>query len=92
MVFFFILVKPYLISPIFAAYHEKNLVPAFFKVSTDHLFDNLMSGKKNYLFGKTLEKVLNFGSMCLPDRAREMSLKLHGIPPGKEEEFLEESP
>ena len=30
--------------------------------------------------------------MCLPDRAREMSLKLHGIPPGKEEEFLEESP
>lgn len=31
-------------------------------------------------------------TMCLPDRAREMTLKLHGIPPGKEEEFLEESP
>ena len=30
-------------------------------------------------------------TMCLPDRAREMTPKLHGIPPGKEEELLEES-
>ena len=33
----------------------------FFKVSIDHLFDNLESGKINYCFGKSLEKVLNFG-------------------------------
>ena len=31
-------------------------------------------------------------TMCLPDRAREMTLKLHGIHPSKEEEFLGESP
>ena len=28
----------------------------FFKVSTDHLFDNLESGKKNYCFGKKVCK------------------------------------
>ena len=32
----------------------------FFKVYIDHLFDNLESGKSNYFFGKSLEKVLNF--------------------------------
>ena len=32
----------------------------FFKLSIDHLFHNLESGKKNYCFGKSLEKVLNF--------------------------------
>ena len=31
----------------------------------DHLFDNLESGKRNYCFGKSLEKVLNFGSQNL---------------------------
>ena len=34
----------------------------FFKLSIDHLFHNLESGKRNYCFGKSLEKVLNFGS------------------------------
>ena len=33
----------------------------FFKVSFDQLFDNLEFGKINYCFGKSLEKVLNFG-------------------------------
>ena len=39
----------------------KKLYPVFFKVSIDHLFDNLESEKVNYCFGKGLEKVLNFG-------------------------------
>ena len=40
-----------------AARHVKSFVPVsvFFKVSVDHLFDNLESGKRNYCFGKSLE-------------------------------------
>ena len=34
----------------------------FFKLSIDHLFHNLESGKRNYCFGKSPEKILNFGS------------------------------
>ena len=34
----------------------------FFKLSIDHLFLNLESGKRNYCFGKSPQKVLNFGS------------------------------
>ena len=34
---------------------DKGLFLRFFKVSVDHLFDNLESGKKNYCFGKSLE-------------------------------------
>ena len=53
---FFILVKCYSISPIrahtFVAHHEKSPVPVIFKVSFDHLFDNLESGKINSCFGK----------------------------------------
>ena len=48
---FSVLIKSYSILPIqvhyFAAHHEKSFVPAFFKVSVDHLFDNLESGKRN---------------------------------------------
>ena len=50
----------------FAVYHEKNVIPAFFKVSIqepinqllvyiDHLFVNLESRKIKYCFGKSLE-------------------------------------
>ena len=40
----------------FALHHEKSLVPAFFKVSIDHLFVyNLEFGKMKYCFGKSLE-------------------------------------
>ena len=46
----------------FAARHEKRMVPVFFKVSVDQLFDNLESGKKIIVLEKLLEKVLNFGS------------------------------
>ena len=56
-----------------ACHHGKSFVAAFFffcfffllfKVSIDHLFDNLESGKRS--FGKSLEKVLNFGSkICM---------------------------
>ena len=38
---------------------DKAVFLHFFKVSVNHLFDNLESGKRNYRF---LEKVLNFGS------------------------------
>ena len=44
-----------------AEHHEKSVVPAFLKVSIDHLFDNLESGKKkNYCFGKKSGKSLGF--------------------------------
>ena len=56
---FVLLVKSYSILP---ASHGKSFVPAFFKVSVDHLFYNLESGKRNYCFWKSLEKVLKFGS------------------------------
>ena len=49
----------------FATPHEKSFVSAFFMVSIDDLFDNLESGKRNYCFGTSLEKVLNFGSKNL---------------------------
>ena len=32
----------------------------FLEVSVDHLFDNLESRKRNYYFGKSVEKVWNF--------------------------------
>ena len=47
------------LAHMFPAHHEKKLCCCVFKVSVDHLFDNLESGKKNYCFGKRLEKVLN---------------------------------
>ena len=52
---------------------------SFFKVSFDHLFDNLESGKINYCFGKSLEKVLNFGSkICTnPERKGNSSHCVH---------------
>ena len=39
----------------FAVHHEKSSVPAYVKVSIDHLFVNLESGKIKYRFGKSLE-------------------------------------
>ena len=44
---------------------RKSLVPIFFKVSVDQLFDNPESGKRNYRFGKKSRKILNFGSKNL---------------------------
>ena len=44
---------------------KKIFVPAFFKVSIDHLFDILESGKRNYCFVKSLGKALNFRSKTL---------------------------
>ena len=39
-----------------AEHHEKTIVPAFLKVSIDHLFDNLESGKKELLFWQKVWK------------------------------------
>ena len=55
---FFVFVKSY---SILHGCQRKSFIPVFFKVSIDHLFDNLESEKVNYCFGKGLEKVLNFG-------------------------------
>ena len=65
MTFCFVLVKWLNLPRTFAVYHEKSFVPTFLKVYIDHLFDNLESGKRNYCFGKSLEKALNFGSKYL---------------------------
>ena len=35
-----------ILTCMFAGQHEKSFVPAFFKISTDHLFDKLESGKE----------------------------------------------
>ena len=58
---------------------EKALFLRFFKVSIDHLFDNLESGKIYYCFGIKLEKVLNFGSkICTnPERKGNSSPCVH---------------
>ena len=55
------------------------LLRFFFKVSFDQLFDNLESGKIYYCFGKSLEKVLNFGSkICTnPERKGNSSPCVH---------------
>ena len=51
------LVKSYSISPVCLQRSTKNaLFLASFKVSTDHLFDNLESGKRNNCFGKKVCK------------------------------------
>jgi len=44
------------LARLFAAHHEKSFVSAFFKVSIDHLFDNLESGKRNDYFDKGWKK------------------------------------
>ena len=38
---------------------------SYFKVSTAHLFDKCESEKRSYCFGKSLEKIWNFGSKNL---------------------------
>ena len=50
----------------FAVHHDKSLFPVFFKVSIEHLFVNLPSGKIKYCF----EKVLNFRSKKLYERCK----------------------
>ena len=43
-----------------AAHHERSFVAAFFKVSLDHLLDNLASEKRYYSFGTKSGKSLEF--------------------------------
>ena len=57
--FFIVLVKSYSISPVrLQCIERKALFAAFLR---SDLFDNHESGKINYCFGKSLEKVLIFG-------------------------------
>ena len=53
---------------------------SFFKVSIDPLFGNLKSGKINYCFGKSLEKVLNFGSKNLYEPCFCTVQRICGLP------------
>ena len=55
---------------------EKTLFLHLFKVPVDHLFYNLESGKRNYCFGKSLEKVLNFGSKICTNPAWKKPISL----------------
>ena len=55
---FFVLVKSYSISSIHLQHIMEKALFLHFKVYVDHLFDNLKCGKRNYCFGKSLEKVL----------------------------------
>ena len=43
-----------------AAHHERSFVPALFKVSFEHLLDNLASEKRYYCFGTKSGKSLEF--------------------------------
>ena len=59
--FFFVLAKSYSISFVRLQHiMEMLFFLHFIKVSIDHLFDNLEYGKRNYCFGKSLEKGLAF--------------------------------
>ena len=66
---FFVLAKSYIQSRLHVM--EKALFVRFFKFSIDHLFHNLECGKINYRFGKSLEKVLNFGSKICTNPERK---------------------
>ena len=59
MNFFIVFVKPYSVLALYIpVHHEKCFVPVFLKGYIDHLFDNLVSGKRNYCFGKRSGKNL----------------------------------
>ena len=76
---FFLLVKSYSILPVrLQRIIDKALFLLFFLRSLAHLFDKWESGKRSYCFGKSLEKILNFGSknMCKPCKER-LSYKCH---------------
>ena len=60
---FSILVKSFSIMPIhLQCIVKKAFFQCFFKSCIDQQFNNLESGKRNYRFEKSLEKVVNFGS------------------------------
>ena len=79
---FFLLVKLYSISPVRLQHIVDKAFCSciFFKVSIAHLFDNLESGKRNYMycFGKSLEKswILD-PKICTNPGKREHSYKCH---------------
>ena len=62
---FFLLVKSYSISPVCLQRIIDKALFLLFLRSLAHLFDNCESGKRSYCFGKSLEKILNFGSKNL---------------------------
>ena len=61
-----------------AAHHEKSFVPAFFKVSIDHLFDNLESEKEIIVLEKKPRildpKICTNPTLCLIASFRKRTL------------------
>ena len=55
-------------------------VPAFFKVSIDHLFGNLESRKRNYCYGKKSEKSLEFWIQKSVRTLCELTPSPHSVP------------
>ena len=57
MNWFIVFVKSYSILALYVSvHHEKSFLPAFFKGYIDHLFDNLVSGKKLLFWKKVWKK------------------------------------
>ena len=69
----------------FAVHHEKTFVPAFFKVSIDHLFDILESEKRNYCFGKKCGKSLE---LWIQKSVRTLCLELGVLLKEKQNDYL----
>ena len=66
----------------FAVHHEKTFVPAFFKVSIDHLFDILESEKR---FGKKCGKSLE---IWIQKSVRTLCLELGVLLKEKQNDYL----
>ena len=69
----------------FAVHHEKTFVPAFFKVSIDHVFDILESEKRNYCFGKQCGKSLE---LWIQKSVRTLCLELGVLLKEKQNDYL----
>ena len=69
----FILVKSYSRPFVLQRIVKKALFVRFLRSITDHLFDNLESGKRNHCFGKKSEKSLEF---WIPKSVRTLCLKM----------------
>ena len=57
----------------------KKLSSCVFKVTIDHLCDNPEPGRRNYCFGKSLEKVWNFGSKICTNPTLTSKIRNTGI-------------
>ena len=52
------------LAHLFAAHREQSFAPTFFKVSIDHLFDNLESGNEVLFWKKVWKKSCSLNEPC----------------------------